>query len=282
MELVTFSSENIDVVVLPEVGARIHQIRFGGADVLRTPADPREHQRDPFYWGGYVMAPWCNRLAVGPVAVGGQMVDLASNFDDGSAIHGQVYASAWQRTADNEFRIESGGDGWPWPYAVSLRVEVGAKSVRLNQSLTNLSQYPMPGGIGLHPWFVGRLAISINSDVVYPSNSNSAARPVPVSGDLDLRQETEMAVGVDASWPNVRDPAVDLRWPDAGIHAVLRAEGSGRVIVAANPGDRGAIAVEPETHAPQGLRRLLNGEPDGLTMVAPGAVLTLTSVLEFD
>mgnify|MGYP001794549893 CR=1 FL=1 len=38
-------------------------------------------------------------------------------------------------------------------------------------------------------------------------------------------------------------------------------------------------ALEPETHAPQGLRRLLNGEPGGLAVVVPGETLTLVSLL---
>ena len=42
MEELTFSDGNVDVVVLPEAGARIHRLRAFGHDVLRTPADPAE------------------------------------------------------------------------------------------------------------------------------------------------------------------------------------------------------------------------------------------------
>jgi hypothetical protein len=52
-------------------------------------------------------------------------------------------------------------------------------------------------------------------------------------------------------------------------------------IVAASPGEIDAVAVEPETHAPQGLRRLLRGEPDALTMLAPGERLELVMELAF-
>jgi hypothetical protein len=48
-----------------------------------------------------------------------------------------------------------------------------------------------------------------------------------------------------------------------------------RYVVAASPGALDAIAIEPETHAPQGLRRLLSGEPGGLMLLDPGRRLDL-------
>jgi aldose 1-epimerase len=161
-------------------------------------------------------------------------------------------------------------------------VEVGDDEVRLGQTLTNLSDGAMPGGIGVHPWFAGRVKLAIHSAQVYASNTASSAEPIGVSGALDLREPTEMEVGVDATWPLVSDPAVDMWWPDAGIHATLGVHNTTPHIVAANPGNRAAIAVEPETNAPQGLRRLLAGSPGALELLDPGAVLSLTSVIRFE
>jgi hypothetical protein len=42
------------------------------------------------------------------------------------------------------------------------------------------------------------------------------------------------------------------------------------------------LAIEPETHAPQGIRRLLRGEPAPLTMIEPGTPLVLEVELIFD
>jgi galactose mutarotase-like enzyme len=78
MEELTFTDGTVDVVLLPEAGARIHRLRAFGHDLLRTPADPSEHLRDPFFWGGYVMAPWCNRIDAGEVRVGSRRVAVPS------------------------------------------------------------------------------------------------------------------------------------------------------------------------------------------------------------
>ena len=51
--------------------------------------------------------------------------------------------------------------------------------------------------------------------------------------------------------------------------------------MAAGPAGIDAVAVEPETHAPDGLRRLTRREPGGLVLVAPGASLALAATLAF-
>ncbi len=279
---VTFSSSEIEVVVLPDLGARLHRLTVHGQQLLRSPDDLARYADDTFYWGAFQMAPWCNRITARRSTVSGRQVDLPTNFEDGSAIHGQVYARPWQQVSDMEFRIEYGGDGWPWQYAALMRVHVIGDTLTLEQSVTNLSDAAMPAGIGIHPWFAGRPDVAIHADSVYPSNTASEAQPLPVSGDLDLRRRAAMAVGVDATWPQVGDPAVELWWPDLRLHAKMRALTGTPHIVAANPGTFDAIAVETETHAPRGLGRLTTGDPGALTLLDPGATLSLTTVLEFD
>src|SRR6185369_4818306 len=100
MEAIRIAGDDLEVIVLPEVGARIHALRAFGHDLLRTPGDSEEHRRDPFAWGGYVMAPWCNRVAAKPTEVGGHVVALQANIADGAAIHGQVSAVPWRVLGD--------------------------------------------------------------------------------------------------------------------------------------------------------------------------------------
>jgi hypothetical protein len=46
-------------------------------------------------------------------------------------------------------------------------------------------------------------------------------------------------------------------------------------VAVATPTSLDATAVEPQTHAPWGLRRLAAGDPDGLALLGPGEVLGL-------
>ncbi|MET1232097.1 MAG: hypothetical protein ABWY52_04515 [Candidatus Limnocylindrales bacterium] len=281
MEEIRIGGALLEVVVLPALGARLHRIRAFGHDLLRAPDDPDHHREDPFMWGGYVMAPWCNRIEPEPVMAAGRTIEIGANFVDGTAIHGQVYVRPWQVEGPGSFVVRGGGDGWPWHYEVQERIEVVGAEVRIALALTNLDDGPMPAGIGLHPWFLGPIEVAIRGDVVYDPNTDSPARPAPVAGRTDLRRLAPMPEGLDATWSAIGDPPVELHWPTLGIRAVMVVQAPVINIVAANPAGAGAVAVEPETHAPRGLRRLLDGQPDAMAILDPGATLALSLTLAF-
>lgn len=281
----TLAAEHIDVTVLPGLGARLHRLTAFGVDLLRTPDDPGEHARDPFFWGGYHMAPWCNRLDTAPVIVRNRSVRLRPNFTDGTAIHGQVYAVPW-RTVDEgvdegTFTVSGGGHGWPWTYDVTLHLAVAAATVTLTYTLTNTSDAPMPAGIGFHPWFREPLTVRIPAARAFPVNASTAPQPEPVTGDLDLRDGRPLPAGVDATWVGLSTSCVTLTWPMHGISMTMRTEAAEAVVVAANPSDLHGSAVELQTHAPAGLRRLVHGQPYGLRQLDPGASLRLHLALTF-
>lgn len=281
-QLLVIENGALHVELLPGLGARLHRLRVFGHDVLRTPADPMEHARDPFRWGGYVMAPWANRIPQHPTRIGSSVVSVPSNSEDGTVLHGQVYASSWTVRPDGSLSIRGGGDGWPWEYEATLRVEIDGSTLRIAQTLTNLSDQPMPAGLGWHPWFRRPIEVRVDATRVLVSNVDPDSEIVPVAGDFDLRASGPLAPDLDATWLDIGDPAAELRWPDLGIRASLRANSDGGLcIVAASPSTIDAVAIEPQTHAPQGLRRLVHGEPHGLVMLAGGASLHLNTEITF-
>lgn len=275
MEELRFGGDALEAVVLPEIGGRLHRLRAHGHDLLRTPADPRTHTADPWFWGAYVMAPWCNRIAPGPVTVAGRTVDLPPNFPDGSAIHGQVSARPWEVHADGSLHVSGGGVGWPWPYEVVQRVAVDGPTLTLDCRLVNRSDGVMPAGIGLHPWFRRPVELRVGASTAYPSNAGSPPTPAPAGDDLDLRTLGSPAPDLDGTWVTPAPPAATLAWPDAGLRARLEVEAPGVCVAVATPEAVDAIAVEPQTHGPDGLRRLIRGEPNALALLEPGESLRM-------
>lgn len=273
---VVLRSDELEVVLLPGLGARLHRLRAFGHDLLRTPDDPTAHHDDPFFWGAYVMAPWCNRISPGPTEVAGRTIDLEPNFGDGSAIHGQVSARPWSAEADGTFRASGGGDGWPWRYEVTCHASVEGPVLALAYRLTNRSDGPMPAGLGLHPWFRRPVEVGISAAMVYPANAGSPPIPEPVSGRLDLRRRRPLAPNLDATWADLATPRIDLAWAEHDINARIEIDADRVLVAAASPAHVEAVAVEPQTHGPDALRRLLAGEPDELTLLEPGERLALT------
>ena len=270
-------SDELEVVLLPALGGRIHRLRAFGHDLLRTPVTPDTHREEPFFWGAYVMAPWCNRIRPGPIVVEGRTVDLEPNFDDGTAIHGQVSSRPWERTGDGALRVSGGddGSGWPWAYDVVAQASVDGPTLRLLYRLINRSDGRMPAGIGLHPWFRKPVEVAIPAEAVYPRNSDSPAHAERAAGELDLARRRPLALDVDATWARARRPRIQLAWPDAGVNADIEVETPRLLVAAASPAHLDAVAVEPQTHGPDGLRRLLGNEPDALNVLEPGEALNL-------
>jgi aldose 1-epimerase len=281
-DLVGIAGGHVEVEVVPSVGARLHRLRVFGADLLRTPDDLERHRDDPYFWGSYPMAPWCGRVAAGPTEVAGRTVDLPASFPDGTAIHGQVSRRPWAQVDDGRFRIEAGGDGWPWPYAVEQDIAIEGDALVLALRLTNRADEPMPGGIGFHPWFRRPVRVALGATTVHHSNLASSAWPVPVAGLYDQRRLEPMPDDLDATWADLADPPVVLAWPDHGIRATLHVVAATLFIVAASPGAIDAVAIEPQTHAPQGIRRLVAGEPGGLVLLGPGETLEIVVRLGFE
>jgi aldose 1-epimerase len=182
---------------------------------------------------------------------------------------------------DGRFRVEGGGDGWPWQYEVQHWVRIDGARLELGLRLTNQSDEPMPGGIGFHPWFRRPVRVAIAGASVHQSNLATDAEPVPVAGRYDRRVLEEMPEGLDSTWTDLGEPPVVLEWPEADIRATMTVDAPSRFIVAATLPGTDAVAVEPQTHAPDGIRRLVAGEPGGLALIPPDASLELVVGLAF-
>ena len=143
---IVLRSEEMEVVILPDVGGRIHRIRAFGEDILRTPDDPALHVSEPFLWGAYVMSPWCNRAASGRPCSPVERSTLAANFPDGTAIHGLVSSARWLERSSGELACAAGGDGWPWVFEVSQTASLTGATLTLEYRVRNLDDAPMPAG----------------------------------------------------------------------------------------------------------------------------------------
>jgi len=271
-------SASLEVVLLPELGVRIHRIRARGHDLLRTPRDPRTHAADPFFWGAYPMAPWCNRAPAGSQTIAGRDVRLRPNFPDGSAIHGLVHDAPWTLGEDGVLSIRAGGDGepWPWAFEVSLVPSVEGDVLSLGYRLANRSEAPMPAGLGLHPWFRRPLRVKVAAERVYRTNTASPPEPEPTTGPFDLGDLAEPPAGLDGTWVGLSPHVIRLDWPDLDLAATLEISSGVEPLVAmASPATIDAIAIEPQTHGPNPFRRLADGEPDAPTLLDPGGELRL-------
>lgn len=287
-DLVVIGGEGDDVraEVLPPVGARLHRVTAFGHEVLRAAPALDAHRRDPFLWGAFPMVPWCNRVPGGRIVFGDEVVDVATNHVDAgrrSAIHGLAADRPWHVAGEGAFAF-AGGDELPWPWSVRQDVAVEGAVLRWAMTVRNEGDRPMPAGAGLHPWFTsaGGLSVRLAADLVYPRvGMIPSSDPRPVAGPTDLRAGGPPPWGLDDVFTGLGTPAAELVWREHDLRAELEVGGAvTHITVAAFPA-MGAVAVEPQSHATDGHRRLRDGEPGAVDVVAPGEELRVTATLRF-
>ena len=274
-------SGSVEAELLPGTGGRLHRLRIDGRDVLRTPADPGAHAREPLYWGSYPMVPWCNRIPGGVLRFGGRVHRVPAAVD-GHAIHGRALSAAWRVVGDGVLEFDDpGDDGFPWAYRARQELAVDDAGLTLTLSVRNTGDASMPAGLGIHPWFSSGdgLAVELPAERVYPSSDNiPTGDPVPVEGTRDLRTSREPAWGLDECWTGLTGDALRLRWRDGfALDYGYSASADHVVLAAIEP--LGAIAIEPQTHGVDGHARAERGAPGGIATLSPGDALAVRYAL---
>jgi aldose 1-epimerase len=279
--VVPIHGTDVQVEIAPGAGGRVHRIVAFGVDVLRTPPTLGHYRAEGFFWGGYVMAPWCNRAPAGPVRLGSRVLDLAANFPDGSGDPRPRPRPAVGRRGRRHVADRASAGQWPWRHSVRVAYTVAGSRFVMELRVENLDDAAMPAGLGWHPWFRSPVDVTIPATMVYESNLVSSVDAVPVHGRFDRRHGGLLDSGIDATWTGLESQQVQFDWPALGVGATMEVSEEVGFVVAAAPAEFDAVAVEPQTHAPDGIRRLLGGEPGAPGWIEPGASLDARVEISF-
>lgn len=108
----------------------------------------------------FPLVPFSNRIAFGAFDANGRRVVLKPNFPGMThphPLHGFGWLMPWRveeataASATLRYTHESGE--WPWRFEAEQRFDLSAAGFRHELALRNLSDMPMPAGLGFHPYF---------------------------------------------------------------------------------------------------------------------------------
>jgi aldose 1-epimerase len=141
-----------ELTIDPAQGGRLSSLVVDGHEILVTEGF------GPIEWGCYPMAPFAGRIRDARFTFRGSAYRLDANLPP-NAIHGTVFAQAWEVTARTANGVELAvglGPGWPFGGRVAQSVELRGDG--LDTALTLDAEEPMPAWLGWHPWFRREIA----------------------------------------------------------------------------------------------------------------------------
>jgi aldose 1-epimerase len=231
----------------------------------------------------FPLVTYVNRILDGRFTFRGREVSLAPNMaGDPSPLHGQGWLNAWQvddageRHAVLSYRPQGGE--WPWDYAARQEIALDDGGLTIELSCRNLSDEPMPCGLGQHPYFPCGPQTRLDTEVTHAWTIDEKVLPVDrvaATGRFDLRDRLVCGQDLDngfAGWGGEARMS-DPEWP----FELKLSSADARFFQLYSPRDGGIFVAEPVTHANAALNAPEADWPElGMRVLEPGEEMSLT------
>lgn len=280
----TLSSGSLVLVLAPARGGSIARFDYRSPDgrdiqVFRgVDGEPESI----LAFANFPLVPYVNRVRDGRFAFRGREVRLSLNLaGDASPLHGQGWTSPWEvvrlEAAEAELAFRHAPGEWPWAYEARQLFALDAGGLTMEIACTNVSDEPMPCGLGHHPYFPCTSETRLDTEVESVWTIDDKVLPVEkvkAEGRYDLRDRAVCGQGLDhgfGGWggrATITDPALPFRIEIASDDA--------RFFQVYSPDEGGLFVAEPVTHANAALNAPEAEWPAlGMRVLAPGESMRL-------
>jgi aldose 1-epimerase len=235
----------------------------------------------------FPLVPYVNRIRGGRFTFRGREVSLAPNMaGDPSPLHGQGWLNPWtvesvdERRAVLSFRHQA--REWPWAYDARQEFALDDGGLAIELSCRNLSDEPMPCGLGQHPYFPCGPQTRLATEVTHAWTIDEKVLPmekVAACGRYDLRDRQVCGQDLDNGFGGWGGEArmSDPDWP----FELNLSSPEARFFQLYSPREGGIFVAEPVTHANAALNAPEADWPElGMRVLAPGEEMSLTMRLD--
>jgi aldose 1-epimerase len=230
----------------------------------------------------FPLVPFVNRIRGGRFDFRNRAIRLAPNMPgDPSPLHGQGWLGSWQvdlhRGSKAVLSFDHPAAEWPWHYRAEQSVSLDERGLALGLTCRNLSDEPMPCGLGLHPYFPCGPDTRLDTRVTHAWTIDDHVLPVDkvsASGRFDLADRAVCGQDLDhgfGGWRGVArisDPGwpfeIRMSSPDAAFFQLY------------SPASGGVFVAEPVSHANAALNAPEHQWPElGMRVLGPGEAMSL-------
>jgi aldose 1-epimerase len=282
------SAGALELSVSPSIGGSFSSFGWIGGDrpvpVLRKCNSCPENVLDA---ACFPLVPYVNRIRGGQFSFRGRTVTLLANVaGDVSPLHGQGWLAPWQvdSAAPSEAALSfhhKPGE-WPWEYRAEQHFALDERGLSLQLTCRNLSDDPMPCGLGQHPFFNCGPETRVDtqvSDVWTIDEHVLPVEKVPATGRFDLVDRLVCGQGLDhgfGGWSG-RARMTDPAWP----FDLLQSSPDAHFFQLYSPALGGIFVAEPVTHANAALNAPEEQWPElGMRVLEPGEEMRLAMRLD--
>ena len=268
--------------VTPQWGAALTFLKHDGSDCLRPARFVTAVKEDPREAACFPCVPYFGRLYDGLTVAGKHWTQSATLpiCDPELALHGEGWVSAWEIVSqtDSVLVCAFAHDGepagrFPFPYEARQKIKLSEDGAEISLGLKNIGEQPMPGGLGLHPYFTRR------QDTVCAFTAKKYWTP-PAGHAPGVLSYLPDALGVSrlTALPNtLRDHSYVGFGGEVEVSTgklSLQLKSDAPILHLFTPEGENWFCMEPVTHLPGAL--VDRNNPYGGRMLAPGDTMKLT------
>ncbi|PHR06660.1 MAG: hypothetical protein COB29_10000 [Sulfitobacter sp.] len=253
-DLLIIKTSEAEVQIFPEGGCICAYRLADGFDILR-PVNNFENL-NPLEASCFPLIPYSNRIKDGVFVFRGNSHAIPLNFGGHPhSIHGVGWQSIWQvvRQTENKVILELSysGDDWPFAFDAYQTFTLDGACLRYDMEIRNMSDAPMPVGLGAHPYFqkYGEVYLTADAENVWMNNETCIPierMRVPEAWDLKAGKnvDTLMCDHLFEPWRG----SATIHWPKEKKSLELSASSDlDRLVVYAPKGEE-FFCVEPVSH----------------------------------
>ena len=288
--VVRLEAGSLRLQLSPSIGGSISAFNWIGADgevpILRKCNSPLETVLEA---ASFPLVPYVNRIRGGRFGFRGRQVELAPNMaGDSNPLHGQGWLSHWQVEEANDtnavLTFAHAPGEWPWAYEARQEFTLDERGLSLRLTCLNVSDEPMPCGLGQHPYFPCGPETRIDTEVSHAWTINEHVLPiekVSARGRFDLRdrlvcgQDLDHGFGGWSGAATITDPAHPF--------SIRMSSADARFFQLYSPREGAIFVAEPVTHA----NAALNAPEEkwqelGMRVLEPGEEMCLNMRLDIN
>ena len=280
--------------VLPHAGARLASLTWndGMRDFDLIVPLPAGIAFDPHHWpagGAFAMAPYSNRLGGAGFTWGGRRIELTAPPGENYALLGFAHRSSWELLSHApaatvlRYTHRADHEGWPWPFELTMQVELDARGAMLRLSITNQAEEPMPAGLGWHPYHPARgLTTRPQAEVLLAAHArrdvglDGLARLPPHTGPGEATPFALTSADLHHQTCVFEDWTGDASLPLApGLRIAVQTTGARHLVLHAAKG-LAHVCLEPVTLLPGALQVYAAQQSAALIALAPQCTREIT------